>query len=144
MTRWRAVGRLLDGDPRNIAGFEVVGRLGQGGMGVVYLAEHPEMGPAALKFVHPASADDATFRERFRREVEAANRVRSPRVAPVLAADPDARTPWLATAFVDGPTLGDAVEDRGPMAGERLVALAVALADALVAIHRAEVVHRDL
>jgi predicted Ser/Thr protein kinase len=143
-TRWRAVGRLLDGDPRHIAGFEVVGRLGQGGMGVVYLAEHPEMGPAALKFVHPASVDDATFRERFRREVEAANRVRSPRVAPVLAADPDAETPWLATAFVDGPTLADAIEDRGPMEGERLVALAVALADALGAIHRGGVVHRDL
>ena len=76
----------------------------------MYLAEHPEMGPAALKFVHPASVDDATFRERFRREVEAANRVRSPRVAPVLAADPDAETPWLATAFVDGPTLADAIE----------------------------------
>jgi predicted Ser/Thr protein kinase len=138
------VGRLLPEDPRHIAGFEVVGRLGQGGMGVVYLADHAEMGSAALKFVHPASAADATFRERFRREVEAANRVRSPRVAPVLAADPDAATPWLATAFVDGPTLGDAVEERGPMEGERLVALAVALADALAAIHRAEVVHRDL
>ena len=137
------MGELRPGDPRHIAGFEILGRLGQGGMGVVYLAEHPEMGPAALKFVQPGS-DDGTFRARFRREVEAVERVRSPRVAPVLAADPDADTPWLATAFVDGPTLDEAVEARGPMAGERLVSLAVALADALAAIHAAGVVHRDL
>ena len=61
-----------------------------------------------------------------------------------MAADPDAETPWLATGFVDGPTLKEAVEDGGPMEGDRLVALAVALADALAAIHRAKVVHRDL
>jgi len=113
-------------------------------MGVVYLAEHPRMGPAALKFVHAASADDETFRARFRREVEAADRVRSPRVAPVLAADPDAAVPWLATSFVDGPTLGEAVADDAPLHGERLISLAVALADALGAIHGAGVVHRDL
>lgn len=113
-------------------------------MGVVYLAEHPEMGPAALKFVHTGGEADATFRARFRREVEAAERVASPRVARVLAADPDAETPWLATAFVDGPTLRESVEDVGPMTGDRLIALAVALADALAAIHRADVVHRDL
>jgi serine/threonine protein kinase len=143
-TRWRAVGELRDGDPHRIAGFEVVGRLGHGGMGVVYLAEHPEMGPAALKFLHSGRAADETFRARFRREVEAADRVRSPRVAPMLAADPDAETPWLATSFVDGPTLREAVESRGPMEGERITSLAVALADALDAIHRAGVVHRDL
>jgi hypothetical protein len=113
-------------------------------MGVVYLAEHPRMGSAALKFVRAGSAADTSFRARFRREVEAAERVLSPRVAPVLAADPDAETPWLATAFVDGPTLREAIDDAGPMQGERLVALAVALADALAAIHGAQVVHRDL
>jgi predicted Ser/Thr protein kinase len=144
MTRWRAVGRLRSGDPRHIAGFEVVGRLGEGGMGVVYLAEHPQLGSAALKFVRAGSAADTSFRARFRREVEAAERVRSPRVAPVLAADPDAETPWLATGFVDGPTLAEAIDDAGPMAGDRLVALAVALADALAAIHGVDVVHRDL
>jgi predicted Ser/Thr protein kinase len=144
MTRWRAVGRLRPGDPRHIAGFEVVGRLGEGGMGVVYLAEHPEMGPAALKFVRPGDTDDAAFRARFRREIEAAERVRSPRVARVLASDADAALPWLATAFVDGPTLHEAVTDSGPMSGDRLVALAVALADALAAVHDADVVHRDL
>lgn len=144
MTRWRAVGRLRPGDPRHIAGFEVVGRLGEGGMGVVYLGEHPEIGPAALKFVRTGGPDDAAFRARFRREVEAAERVHSPRVARVLASDPDAPLPWLATAFVDGPTLHEAVTDSGPMSGDRLVALAVALADALVAVHDADVVHRDL
>ncbi len=116
-------------------------------MGVVYLAEHPEMGPAALKFVRPdgaGHADEAAFRARFRREIEAAERVRSPRVARVLAADADAALPWLATAFVDGPTLHEAVTDAGPMSGERLISLAVALADALAAVHEADVVHRDL
>jgi predicted Ser/Thr protein kinase len=137
------VGRLLEGDPRRVAGFEVLGRLGAGGMGVVYLADHPDRGRAALKFVRDGAAD-ASFRERFRREVAAVERVRSPRVAPVLAADPDAATPWLATAFVDGPTVAEAVDETTPMAGDRLVALAVALADALVAIHGAGVVHRDL
>ena len=113
-------------------------------MGVVYLAEHPEMGPAALKFVRTGDTNDAAFRARFRREIEAAERVRSPRVARVLAADADAALPWLATAFVDGPTLHEAVSDSGPMSGDRLVALAVALADALAAVHDADVVHRDL
>jgi predicted Ser/Thr protein kinase len=121
----------------------VAGRLGEGGMGVVYLAEHPQFGTAAVKFVR-AGAGDQSFRQRFRREVEAARRVDSPRVARVLAADPDAEVPWLATAFVDGPTLAEAIEEQGPMADERLVALAVALADALAAIHEVGVVHRDL
>jgi predicted Ser/Thr protein kinase len=143
-TQWRDVGRLRAEDPREVAGFEVVGRLGTGGMGVVYLATHAGHGTVALKFLRDAAAVDASFRDRFRREVEAARRVSSPRVAPVVAADPDAETPWLATAFVDGPTLQEAVADGGPMAGDRLVALAVALADALAAIHRAKVVHRDL
>ncbi len=137
------MGRLRAEDPREVAGFEVVGRLGTGGMGVVYLATHPGHGTVALKFLRDAAAD-ASLRDRFRREVEAARRVSSPRVAPVVAADPDAGTPWLATAFVDGPTLQEAVAEGGPMAGDRLVALAVALADALAAIHRAKVVHRDL
>ncbi len=116
-------------------------------MGIVYLAEHPELGPAALKFVRPdgaGHADEAAFRARFRREIEAAERVRSPRVARVLAADADAALPWLATAFVDGPTLHEAVTDAAPMSGERLISLAVALADALAAVHEADVVHRDL
>jgi hypothetical protein len=144
MTRWRAVGRLRPGDPRHIAGFDVVGRLGEGGMGVVYLAEHPDMGPAAVKFVRTGDTNAAAFRARFRREIEAVERVRSPRVARVLAADADATLPWLATAFVDGPTLHEAVSDSGPISGDRLVALAVALADALAAVHDADVVHRDL
>lgn len=106
-TRWRAVGRLTDADPRRVDGFALQGRLGEGGMGVVYLGEHPQLGPAAIKFVHAAIAADPTFRARFRREVEAADRVASVRVARVLGADVDAQVPWLATAFVDGPTLSD-------------------------------------
>ena len=115
-------------------------------MGVVFLARHPEQGPAALKFVRAAgtAGHDESFRARFGREIEAARRVRSPRAARVLAADPDAIVPWLATAFVDGPTLQEAIDESGPMSGERLVSLAVALADALASVHEAGVVHRDL
>jgi predicted Ser/Thr protein kinase len=143
-TSWREVGHLRPGDPRQVGAFEVIGRLGEGGMGVVYLAEHPDEGLAAVKFVRTGGHDEEVFRARFRREIAAARKVRSARVARVLAADADAEVPWLATAFVDGPTLHEAVTDAGPMTGERLVSLAVALTDALTAIHAADVVHRDL
>jgi hypothetical protein len=143
-TRWRTVQAPVAGDPRQVAGFRIQGRLGEGGMGVVFLADHPQHGTAAVKLISAARVSDETFRARFRREIEAASRVAGPRVARVLDADPDAPVPWLATTFVDGPTLAEAVPRTGPMAGERLVALAVALADALTAIHAAGVVHRDL
>jgi hypothetical protein len=144
VTSWREVSDLRPGDPRQVDRFEIAGRLGEGGMGVVYLAHHPEQGPAAIKFVRTGGPDDAGFRARFQREIAAAERVSSPRVARLLGADAEAEVPWLATAFVDGPTLHEAVDDGGPMTGERLVSLAVALADALAAVHDADIVHRDM
>jgi polyisoprenoid-binding protein YceI len=113
-------------------------------MGVVYLARHPATGLAALKFVHPEAATDPTFRARFRREVDAAGRVTGPRVARILDAGPDDDIPWLATTFVDGPTLRESANAGNVMAGERLVAFATGLVDALGTIHAAGIVHRDL
>ncbi|XES00071.1 hypothetical protein HEP87_58065 [Streptomyces sp. S1D4-11] len=101
---------LRGADPAGIAGYRLLRRLGAGGMGVVYLARSAGGSLAALKVIRAAYADDPGFRARFRREVETAGRVSSPWVVPLLDADPDAESPWLATAFVPGPSLEDAVE----------------------------------
>jgi hypothetical protein len=133
------------GDPRRLGPYELVGRLGQGGMGVVFLGRERRGGRlAAVKALRPELAGDATFAARFRREVEAARRVDSPRVARVLDADPTATRPWLATEYVEGATLADAVATDGPLTGTRLVGFASGVASALTAIHAAGVVHRDL
>jgi hypothetical protein len=113
-------------------------------MGVVYLAAGPDGTRVALKLVRADLADDAMFRARFRREVDAVRRVRGERVARLIEADADAAQPYLVVEFVDGPTLNQAVMEAGPMRGERLVAFAAALAEAVVSIHQAGVVHRDL
>jgi eukaryotic-like serine/threonine-protein kinase len=133
------------GDPRRLGPYELVGRLGQGGMGVVYLGRERRGGRlAAVKALRPELAGDPAFAARFRREVEAARRVDSPRVARVLGAEPAGPRPWLATEFVDGPTLAAAVAAGGPLAGERLTGFAAGVAEALAAIHAAGIVHRDL
>jgi eukaryotic-like serine/threonine-protein kinase len=133
------------GDPRRLGPYELLGRLGQGGMGVVHLGRQRRGGRlAAVKALRPELAGDPGFAARFRREVEAARRVDSPRVARVLGAEPGGPRPWLATEYVDGPTLAAAVEAGGPLAGERLAGFAAGVAEALAAIHAAGVVHRDL
>ena len=133
------------GDPRRLGPYELLGRLGQGGMGVVFLGRERRGGRlAAVKAIRPELAGDPAFAARFRREVEAARRVDSPLVARVLDADAAAERPWLATEYVDGPTLADAVPATGPLTGGRLAAFAAGVADALTAIHAAGVVHRDL
>jgi eukaryotic-like serine/threonine-protein kinase len=141
-------GRVLarePGDPRRLGPYELVGRLGQGGMGVVYLGRERRGGRlAAVKALRPELAGDPAFAARFRREVEAARRVDSPRVARVLGAEPAGPRPWLATEFVDGPTLAAAVAAGGPLAGGRLTGFAAGVAEALAAIHAAGIVHRDL
>jgi serine/threonine protein kinase len=131
-------------DPTTLGRWTLEGRLGAGGMGVVYLATGPDGERVALKLVRADLADDPMFRTRFRREVDAVGRVRGERVARLIEADPDAAQPYLVVEFVDGPTLNQAVMEAGPMRGERLVAFAAALAEAVVSIHRAGVVHRDL
>jgi eukaryotic-like serine/threonine-protein kinase len=133
------------GDPRRLGPYELVGRLGEGGMGVVFLGRERRGGRlAAVKALRPELAGDPAFAARFRREVEAARRVDSRHVARVLDADPAADRPWLAAEHVDGATLAAEVARRGSLAGQGLVAFAAGVAEALAAIHAAGVVHRDL
>ncbi|MFD9094320.1 bifunctional serine/threonine-protein kinase/ABC transporter substrate-binding protein [Streptomyces collinus] len=135
---------LRGADPAGIAGYRLLRRLGAGGMGVVYLARSGGGSLAALKVIRAAHADDPGFRARFRREVETASRVASPWVVPLLDADPDAESPWLATAFVPGPSLAEAVEERGPLPLGSVRFLGARLAQALEAVHGAGLVHRDV
>ncbi|WP_367319346.1 bifunctional serine/threonine-protein kinase/ABC transporter substrate-binding protein [Streptomyces sp. HUAS ZL42] len=135
---------LRGSDPARIAGYRVLRRLGAGGMGVVYLARSTGGSLAALKVIRAAHADDPGFRARFRREVETAGRVTSPWVVPLLEADPDAESPWLATAFVPGPSLAEAVEEYGPLPHDSVRVLGARLAEALDAVHAAGLVHRDV
>jgi len=130
-------------DPRVVGPYTVRARLGEGGMGVVYLADGPD-GPVALKVVRRLLAADETFRTRFRREVLSARRVSGRGVVQLLDADTESDRPYLAMAYVEGPTLLDEVTGSGPLRGDRLRALAVALAEAVGTIHRAGVTHRDL
>ncbi|WP_314614184.1 protein kinase domain-containing protein [Streptomyces stackebrandtii] len=135
---------LRDNDPREIGGYELLDRLGSGGMGTVFLARAESGRPVALKIIHEQFAADAEFRTRFRQEVRAARRVSGAFTAPVVDADPDAARPWMATAYVPGRTLRDRVESEGPLSGAELRALAVGLVEALRELHQVRVVHRDL
>jgi serine/threonine protein kinase len=135
---------LQAGDPTLVGRFRVVGRLGVGGMGRVYAATAPDGRRAAVKVIRDGLADDTGFRQRFRREVAAASAVVGLFTARVLDADPDAEPPWLATEFVEGPSLRDAVLTHGPVPEPALADLARGLAEALAAIHAAGLVHRDL
>ncbi|MDQ1026393.1 serine/threonine protein kinase [Streptomyces umbrinus] len=130
--------------PERIGVYTVERRLGAGGMGTVYLARSRGGRAVAVKVVRPELAADRQFRERFRAEVDAARRVGGFHTAPVVGADPDAETPWLATAYIPGPTLSGLLADQGPMGEHRLRLLGAALAEALQAIHGCGLVHRDL
>ncbi len=113
-------------------------------MGRVYLGRTGGGRTVAVKMVHANLADDTEFRTRFRREVAAARRVAGPYTVPVLDADLDARRPWLATGFVSGMSLTDAVEAHGPLPEQSLYRLAAGLSRALADVHTAGMVHRDL
>ncbi|MYT74417.1 MULTISPECIES: serine/threonine-protein kinase [unclassified Streptomyces] len=131
-------------DPQAIGDYTLLDRIGSGGMGTVYAAGSPTGRRVALKVVHQQFADDEEFRGRFHQEVAAARRVSGAFTAAVVDADPDAVRPWMATAFIDGPTLADRVRDQGALYGRELRDLAVGLVEALRDIHRAGLVHRDL
>ncbi|AQT72279.1 hypothetical protein B1K54_11830 [Streptomyces sp. fd1-xmd] len=124
--------------------FEVVGVLGQGGMGRVLLAAGPDGRLVAVKQVLAHFADDEGFRARFRREVTASRKVSAAYTAAVIDADPDAPTPWLASVFVAGPSLGAVVKAVGVLPEDAVRRLAAGLTSALAEIHRAGLVHRDL
>ncbi|MEO9323030.1 protein kinase [Nocardioides sp. C4-1] len=131
-------------DPEALGPYRLLGRVGEGGMGVVYLAVDPVGRHVAVKAIHRAFASNAEFLVRFRREVAAARQVPRFCTAAVLDAELDGDVPYLVTEYVDGPSLLDDVVRSGPFDDERLMALAVGAAAALTAIHEAGVVHRDL
>jgi serine/threonine protein kinase len=113
-------------------------------MGQVYLARSPGGRTVAVKVIRPDLAAERGVRERFAREVAAARGVSGMFTAAVVDADPDADLPWMATAYVDGPSLADVVGEHGPLPPDAVLALAAGLAEGLQAIHRAGLVHRDL
>jgi serine/threonine protein kinase len=135
---------LQPGDPRRIGPYSLEARLGSGGMGRVYLGRSPGGRNVAIKVIRPELAENADFRARFARETSAARKVSGIFTAPVVDADLDGPVPWLATSYIAGPSLGDAVAERGPMPGALVLRLAAGLAEGLAAIHTAGVVHRDL
>ncbi|WP_328929047.1 serine/threonine protein kinase [Streptomyces sp. NBC_00190] len=135
---------LQSDDPDSLGGFHLVARLGEGGMGQVFLALSPGGQPTAVKVIRHEFAGDGEFGQRFAREVGAAQKVRGAHLAPLLDADPQAERPWLATTYVAGPSLRDLVADHGPLPTEQVMLLAWGIAHALVDIHAANVVHRDL
>nr|WP_250853962.1 PQQ-binding-like beta-propeller repeat protein [Streptomyces malaysiensis] len=136
--------QLTQHDPRRIGPFEVLGRLGAGGMGLVYLARSASGRRVAIKTVRTELAEDQLFRVRFTREVEAARAVSGFYTAAVVDADPRAAVPWLATAYVPAPSLEEIVNECGPMPAQAVRWLAAGVAEALQSIHGAGLVHRDL
>ncbi|MFE9331950.1 PQQ-binding-like beta-propeller repeat protein [Streptomyces sp. NPDC006925] len=138
------VEQLTQHDPRRIGPFEVLGRLGSGGMGLVYLARSASGRRVAIKTVRTELAEDQLFRVRFTREVEAARAVSGFYTAAVVDADPRAAVPWLATAYVPAPSLEEIVTECGPVPVQAVRWLAAGVAEALQSIHGAGLVHRDL
>ena len=135
---------LQRGDPASVGGYQLLGRLGAGGMGQVFLGVSPGGRRVAVKLIHPVHAGTEHFRERFAREIEAARRVGGFHTASVVDADPHAETPWMVTAYIDGPSLEEAVGRYGPLPPGQVRALGAGLAEGLTAIHAHGVVHRDL
>ena len=135
---------LQPDDPGRIGPYRLRGVLGCGGMGRVFLGASADGQLAAVKVIRADLASDPEFRARFRREVTVARKVSSRFTAPLIGADTDGPMPWLATAYVAGPSLADAVTQRGPLPVRSVRELAAGLAESLSAIHAAGVVHRDL
>ncbi|MEU9783544.1 serine/threonine-protein kinase [Streptomyces phaeochromogenes] len=131
-------------DPPMVAGYRLAARLGAGGMGRVYLSHTQGGRPVAIKVIRPELADDPVFRRGFRREIKAAQRVRGAYTAELIDGDADAVPPWLATLYVPGPSLAEAVARRGPLPVPAVLWLMAGVAEALQAIHAAGIVHRDL
>lgn len=131
-------------DPERLGPYRPVARLGAGGMGEVFLAKDDRKRTVAVKVIRPELASGRAFRDRFRREVEAARAVSGTYTASVVDADPDGPVPWLATTHILGPTLADAIEAYGPLPPRSVLALGAGLAEALIAVHSAGLVHRDL
>ena len=135
---------LEAGDPTRIGPYAILGVLGSGGMGKVYLGRSTGGRTVAVKAVRPELADDSQFRQRFRNEIEAAKSVSGAFTAAVVDSDTEASVPWFATAFIAGISLGDAVGRFGALPETALRTLTAGLAEAIAAVHRAGIIHRDL
>jgi serine/threonine protein kinase len=135
---------LRDRDPVEVGGYRLRARLGSGGMGEVFLSFDRAARPVAVKVLRGELADDRQFRARFAQEVRSARRVRGEGIAPLVDADPEAESPWLATEYIAGPTLADAIELYGPLPVSSVLVLMAGIAGALGAIHESGIVHRDL
>jgi serine/threonine protein kinase len=131
-------------DPSRIGSFTLLGRLGAGAMGRVFLGRSTAGRLVAVKTIRAEFADDPDFRIRFAHEVTAASKVSGVFTAPVVAADPQAETPWLATAYVPAPSLSKLVHECGPLPVAAVRWLAAGCAEALQSIHETGLIHRDL
>jgi serine/threonine protein kinase len=134
---------LEPGDPRSLGQYEVVGRLGAGGQGAVYLGRSPSGERVAIKLLHAQYAADPSARARFNREVAAAQKVAAFCTAKVIAADVTGTQPYIVSEYIDGPSLHDVVALHGPRGPEELERLAIGTVTALAAIHQEGIVHRD-
>ncbi|WP_051864429.1 bifunctional serine/threonine-protein kinase/glutamate ABC transporter substrate-binding protein [Streptosporangium roseum] len=134
---------LEAGEPRRLGPFRIVGRIGEGGQGVVYLGVKESGERAAIKLLHVKFSGDAIARSRFAREARAAQRVASFCTAGVVAVDLEGDTPYIASEYIEGRSLREVVETDGPLRGVALQRLAIGTATALTAIHHAAIVHRD-
>ncbi|MFF8843256.1 serine/threonine-protein kinase [Streptomyces sp. NPDC015127] len=136
---------LRDEDPREIAGYVLRARIGEGGMGTVFLTRGRQDGlPVALKLIRREHAENDKFRRRFAREVEAARRVQGRHLVPVVDHDAEAERPWLATRYVPGLPLDEALGQFGPLPLDCVLRLAACAARALSAVHAAGLIHRDV
>ncbi|MER6312455.1 serine/threonine-protein kinase [Streptomyces sp. NPDC001581] len=131
-------------DPPVVGGYRLAAVLGAGGMGKVYLSYTPGGRPIAIKVIRPEFSEDPEFRRRFQQEVRAAERVQGLYTAPVIDSDTEGPQPWLATAYVPGPSLAHAVAGHGALPVRSVLLLTVGVAEALHVIHGAGIVHRDL
>jgi serine/threonine protein kinase len=135
---------LAQDDPASVAGYRLAARLGSGGMGKVYLSYTPGGRPVAIKVIRPDFSEDPEFRRRFQQEVRAAERVQGLYTAPVIDSDTEGAQPWLATAYVPGPSVAEAVGAYGALPASTVLFLVAGVAEALQVIHKAGIVHRDL
>ena len=138
------VDELKATDPTEVGGYRLLGRLGEGGMGTVFLADALDGSRVAVKVIRPELASDPTFRVRLAREAAAAETVSGRFTARVLAADANAHPAYIVSEYIDGQTLAEYVGEHGPLTGSALHSLAAGLAEALTAVHAAGVIHRDL